>query len=402
MSQNFHPNRQDFNQYMVPVFAPAQFIPVRGEGSRLWDQAGKEYIDFAGGIAVNALGHAHPVAVKALVEQGQKLWHIGNGYTNEPVLNLAKQLVESTFADKVFFCNSGAEANEGAIKIARKFASQQGIQNPKIVVAEKSFHGRTLATLSATGNSKVQEGFYPLIEGFIRVPFGDLEALQEVALQHPDIVAILIEPIQGEGGINTAPQGFSYLEDVRALCNQHNWLMMLDEIQTGNGRTGKYFAYQHTNIVPDVLTTAKGLGNGFPIGAVMTQAKAVGILGPGSHGSTYGGTVLGSRVVYTVIDTIQKENAVENAAKVGTYIVEQLREQLSGLNVEVRGFGMMIGIELPKACAELVAIARDEYQLIINVTAGSVVRLLPPLNMTQEQADDLLSRLVPAIKQFLA
>ena len=234
------------------------------------------------------------------------------------------------------------------------------------------------------------------------MPFGDLEALQEVALQHPDIVAILIEPIQGEGGINTAPQGFSYLEDVRALCNQHNWLMMLDEIQTGNGRTGQYFAYQHTNIVPDVLTTAKGLGNGFPIGAVMTQAKAVGILGPGSHGSTYGGTVLGSRVVYTVIDTIQKENAVENAAKVGSYIVEQLREQLSGLNVEVRGFGMMIGVELPKACPEMVAIARDEYKLIVNVTAGSVVRLLPPLNMTQEQADDLLSRLVPAIKQFLA
>jgi len=258
-----------------------------------------------------------------------------------------------------------------------------------------------LATLSATGNKKVQDGFAPLVEGFIRVPFGDIEAIQEAALQHPDIVAILIEPIQGEGGINTAPQGFSYLEEVRHLCNQHNWLMMLDEIQTGNGRTGKYFAYQHTNIIPDVLTTAKGLGNGFPVGAVMTQGKAVGLLGPGSHGSTYGGTVLGSRVVYTVIDTIQKENAVENAAVVGNYIVDQLRAQLADKGVQVRGFGMMIGIQLPKDCAELVAIARDEYKLIINVTAGSVVRLLPPINMTQAQADILLERLVALITNYL-
>ena len=287
------------------------------------------------------------------------------------------------------------------LKIARKFGTQQGISLPKIIVAEQSFHGRTLATLSATGNKKVQDGFAPLVEGFIRVPFGDIEAIQEAALQHPDIVAILIEPIQGEGGINTAPQGFSYLEEVRQICNQHNWLMMLDEIQTGNGRTGKYFAYQHTNIIPDVLTTAKGLGNGFPVGAVMTQGKAVGLLGPGSHGSTYGGTVLGSRVVYTVIDTIQKENAVENAAVVGNYIVDQLRAQLSDKNVQVRGFGMMIGIQLPKDCAELVAIARDEYKLIINVTAGSVVRLLPPINMTQAQADILLERLVALITNYL-
>lgn len=375
---------------------------VRGRGSYLYTEDGTEYLDALTGIAVCGLGHSHPVIAEAIAEQAATLIHTSNLFEIPWQTAAAQKLTEVSGMQEVFFSNSGAEANEGAIKIARKYASQQGIQNPKIVVAEKSFHGRTLATLSATGNSKVQEGFFPLVEGFIRVPFGDLEALQEVALQHPDIVAILIEPIQGEGGINTAPQGFSYLEDVRALCNQHNWLMMLDEIQTGNGRTGQYFAYQHTNIVPDVLTTAKGLGNGFPIGAVMTQAKAVGILVLGSHGSTYGGTVLGSRVVYTVIDTIQKENAVENAAKVGSYIVEQLRGQLSGLNVEVRGFGMMIGVELPKACPEMVAIAREEYKLIVNVTAGSVVRLLPPLNMTQEQADDLLSRLVPAIKQFLA
>ena len=396
------PVQPDQPSHLMATYGRQAISFVRGRGSYLYTEDGTEYLDALTGIAVCGLGHSHPVIAEAIAEQAATLIHTSNLFEIPWQTAAAQKLAEVSGMQEVFFSNSGAEANEGAIKIARKYASQQGIQNPKIVVAEKSFHGRTLATLSATGNSKVQEGFFPLVEGFIRVPFGDLEALQEVALQHPDIVAILIEPIQGEGGINTAPQGFSYLEDVRALCNQHNWLMMLDEIQTGNGRTGQYFAYQHTNIVPDVLTTAKGLGNGFPIGAVMTQAKAVGILGPGSHGSTYGGTVLGSRVVYTVIDTIQKENAVENAAKVGSYIVEQLRGQLSGLNVEVRGFGMMIGVELPKACPEMVTIARDEYKLIVNVTAGSGVRLLPPLNMTQEQADDLLSRLVPAIKQFLA
>ena len=396
------PVQPDQPSHLMATYGRQAISFVRGRGSYLYTEDGTEYLDALTGIAVCGLGHSHPVIAEAIAEQAATLIHTSNLFEIPWQTAAAQKLAEVSGMQEVFFSNSGAEANEGAIKIARKYASQQGIQNPKIVVAEKSFHGRTLATLSATGNSKVQEGFFPLVEGFIRVPFGDLEALQEVALQHPDIVAILIEPIQGEGGINTAPQGFSYLEDVRALCNQHNWLMMLDEIQTGNGRTGQYFAYQHTNIVPDVLTTAKGLGNGFPIGAVMTQAKAVGILGPGSHGSTYGGTVLGSRVVYTVIDTIQKENAVENAAKVGSYMVEQLRGQLSGLNVEVRGFGMMIGVELPKACPEMVAIAREEYKLIVNVTAGSVVRLLPPLNMTQEQADDLLSRLVPAIKQFLA
>ena len=263
----------------------------------------------------------------------------------------------------------------------------QGISHKKIIVADHSFHGRTMATLSATGNKKVQEGFGPLVEGFIRVPFGDIEAIQEAAINHPDIVAIFVEPIQGEGGVNTAPQGFSYLEEIRQICNQHNWLMMLDEVQTGNGRTGQYFAYQHTNIVPDVLTTAKGLGNGFPIGAVMTQGRGVGVLTAGNHGSTYSGTALGSRVVYTVIDLIQKENLVENAAKMGAYIVEQLRQQLSDQEITVRGFGLMIGIELPKGCAELVNTARDEYHLIINVTAGSVIRLLPTLNINKEQAD---------------
>ncbi len=395
------PVQPDQPSHLMATYGRQAISFVRGRGAYLYTADGTEYLDALTGIAVCGLGHAHPVIAEAIAEQAATLVHTSNLFEIPWQTAAAQKLAEVSGMEEIFFSNSGAESNEGAIKIARKFGAQQGVSNPKIIVAEQSFHGRTLATLSATGNKKVQEGFAPLVEGFIRVPFGDVEAIQEAAINHPDIVAILIEPIQGEGGVNTAPQGFSYLEEVRALCNQHNWLMMLDEIQTGNGRTGKYFAYQHTNIVPDVMTTAKGLGNGFPVGAVMTQGKAVGILGAGSHGSTYGGTVLGSRVVYTVIDTLQNENAVENAAKVGAYIVEQLKVHLNDLNVQVRGFGMMIGIQLPKDCAEIVAIARDEYKLIVNVTAGSVVRLLPPLNMTQEQADDLLKRLVPAIQNFL-
>ncbi|MGR0304173.1 acetylornithine/succinylornithine family transaminase [Acinetobacter beijerinckii] len=395
------PVQPDQPSHLMATYGRQAISFVRGRGAYLYTADGTEYLDALTGIAVCGLGHAHPVIAEAIAEQAATLVHTSNLFEIPWQTAAAQKLAEVSGMEEIFFSNSGAESNEGAIKIARKFGSQQGINNPKIIVAEQSFHGRTLATLSATGNKKVQEGFAPLVDGFVRVPFGDIEAIQEAAINHPDIVAILIEPIQGEGGVNTAPQGFSYLEEVRALCNQHNWLMMLDEIQTGNGRTGKYFAYQHTNIIPDVMTTAKGLGNGFPVGAVMTQGKAVGILGAGSHGSTYGGTVLGSRVVYTVIDTLLQEKAVENAATVGKYIVDQLREQLAEYNVQVRGFGMMIGIQLPKECAELVAIARDEYQLIINVTAGSVVRLLPSLNMTHEQADELLKRLVAAIQNFL-
>jgi acetylornithine aminotransferase len=395
------PVQPDQPSHLMATYGRQAISFVRGRGAYLYTADGTEYLDALTGIAVCGLGHAHPVVAEAIAEQAATLVHTSNLFEIPWQTAAAQKLAQVSGMEEIFFSNSGAESNEGAIKIARKFGFQQGISNPKIIVAEQSFHGRTLATLSATGNKKVQEGFAPLVEGFIRVPFGDVEAIQEAAINNPDIVAILIEPIQGEGGVNTAPQGFSYLDEVRALCNQHNWLMMLDEIQTGNGRTGKYFAYQHTNIIPDVMTTAKGLGNGFPVGAVMTQGKAVGLLGAGSHGSTYGGTVLGSRVVYTVLDTLEKENAVENAEKIGAYIVDQLRAQLIDQNVQVRGFGMMIGIQLPKDCAELVAIARDEYKLIINVTAGSVVRLLPPLNMTQTQADELLQRLVPVIKNFL-
>lgn len=396
------PVQTDQPSHLMPVFGRQPISFVRGRGSYLYTEDGTEYLDALTGIAVCGLGHAHPAITEAIADQAATLIHTSNLFEVPWQTAAAQKLAQVAGMEEVFFSNSGAESNEGAIKIARKFGHMQGVANPKIIVADHSFHGRTLATLSATGNKKVQEGFAPLVEGFIRVPFGDVEAIEEAAIQYPDIVAILVEPIQGEGGVNTAPQGFSYLEDIRRICNQHNWLMMLDEVQTGNGRTGKFFAYQHTNIVPDVLTTAKGLGNGFPIGAVMTQGRGVGVLTAGNHGSTYSGSALGSRVVYTVIDTIQKENLVENAAKMGGYIVEQLRQQLADQNVTVRGFGLMIGIELAKPCAELVDIARDEYKMIINVTAGSVVRLLPTLNITQAQADQLIERLVSMIKKFLA
>ena len=396
------PVQTDQPSHLMPVFGRQPISFVRGQGAYLYTEDGTEYLDALTGIAVCGLGHAHPVLAEAIAEQATTLIHTSNLFEVPWQTAAAQKLAEVSGMEEIFFSNSGAESNEGAIKIARKFGHMQGIATPKIIVADHSFHGRTLATLSATGNKKVQEGFGPLVEGFIRVPFGDIEAIQEAAINHPDIVAVFVEPIQGEGGVNTAPQGFSYLEDIRRICNQHNWLMMLDEVQTGNGRTGKYFAYQHTNIVPDVLTTAKGLGNGFPIGAVMTQGRGVGVLTAGNHGSTYSGTALGSRVVYTIIDIMQKENIVANAAEKGAYIVEQLRNQLADHQVTVRGFGLMIGIELPKDCGELVDIARDEYKTIINVTAGNVVRLLPTLNITQEQADQLIESLVKMIKAYLA
>ena len=396
------PVQTDQPSHLMPVFGRQPISFVRGQGAYLYTEDGTEYLDALTGIAVCGLGHAHPVLAEAIAEQAATLIHTSNLFEVPWQTAAAQKLAEVSGMEEIFFSNSGAESNEGAIKIARKFGHMQGIATPKIIVADHSFHGRTLATLSATGNKKVQEGFGPLVEGFIRVPFGDIEAIQEAAINHPDIVAVFVEPIQGEGGVNTAPQGFSYLEEIRQLCNQHNWLMMLDEVQTGNGRTGKYFAYQHSNIVSDVLTTAKGLGNGFPIGAVMTQGRGVGVLTAGNHGSTYSGTALGSRIVYTILDIMQKENIVTNAAEKGAYIVEQLRSQLGDQNVTVRGFGLMIGIELPKACGELVDIARDEYKTIINVTAGNVVRLLPTLNITQEQADQLIERLVKMIEAYLA
>ena len=386
---------------LMPTYARQPIAFVRGLGSYLYTEDGTAYLDALTGIAVCGLGHSHPVVVQAIAEQAGILVHTSNLFEIPWQEAAGQALTQIAGMQQVFFSNSGAEANEAAIKLARISGHKKGFASPKIIVMEKSFHGRTLATLSATGNAKVQAGFAPLVEGFLRVPFGDVAAIEQLASQHDDIVAILVEPIQGEGGINTAPQGFSYLNQLRDLCDQHDWLLMLDEIQTGNGRTGQYFAYQHTSIVPDVLTTAKGLGNGFPVGACLVQGKAVNLFAAGNHGSTYGGTPLACRTVYTVIECLQREGAIENAATMGRYLVEQFQQKLSQHQVAVRGFGLMIGIELPLPCAELVARARDEKHLIINVTADNVVRLLPALNLTRADADEIINRLVTLIDDFI-
>lgn len=386
---------------LMPTYARQPIAFVRGQGSYLYTENGTAYLDALTGIAVCGLGHAHPVVAQAIAEQAATLVHTSNLFEVPWQEAAGKALTRVAGMDQVFFSNSGAEANEAAIKLARMSGNKKGFAVPKIIVMEKSFHGRTMATLSATGNSKVQAGFAPLVEGFLRVPFGDVAAIEALAQQHDDIVAILVEPIQGEGGINTAPQGFEYLNQLRSLCDQHDWLLMLDEIQTGNGRTGRYFAYQHTSIQPDVLTTAKGLGNGFPVGACMVRGKANSLFGPGNHGSTYGGTPLACRTVYTVIECLEKEGAIDNAARMGEYLVNRFNQELGSLGVKTRGFGLMLGIELPVACGELVARARDEKHLIINVTADKVVRLLPTLNISQADADEIVSRLVPLIYDFL-
>lgn len=400
VSTRFSPTQEQASSLM-PTYARQPIAFVRGEGSYLYTEDGTAYLDALTGIAVCGLGHAHPVVAKAIAEQAGILVHTSNLFEVPWQEKAGYVLTQVAGMQQVFFSNSGAEANEAAIKLARISGHKKGLTSPKIIVMEKSFHGRTLATLSATGNAKVQAGFAPLVEGFLRVPFGDVEAIETLAKQHTDIVAILVEPIQGEGGVNTAAQGFDYLNQLRALCDQHDWLLMLDEIQTGNGRTGKYFAFQHTSIVPDVLTTAKGLGNGFPVGACLVQGKAVNLFSAGNHGSTYGGTPLACRTVHTVIECLHQEGAIDNAAKMGTYLVDQFNAALNSHGVSVRGFGLMIGIELPVACGELVARARDEKHLIINVTADNVVRLLPALNLSQAEADEIITRLVPLIEQFL-
>jgi len=391
----------DQASFLMPTYARQPIAFVRGQGTYLYTQDGTAYLDALTGIAVCGLGHTHPAVTAAMIDQASILVHTSNLFQIPWQEEAGRLLCNVGGMERCFFANSGAEANEAAIKLARMSAYKKGITSPKIIVMEKSFHGRTLATLSATGNDKVQKGFYPLVEGFLRVPFGDVAAIEALAKAHDDIVAILVEPIQGEGGVNTAPQGFVYLEQLRALCDQHDWLLMLDEIQTGNGRTGKYFAYQHTAIKPDVLTTAKGLGNGFPVGACLVRDKAYDLFAAGNHGSTFGGTPLACRTVYAVIDSIQKEQAIENAEIMGAYLKDRLAEELAGLVTEVRGFGMILGIELPRACGELVARARDEQHMIINVTADNVIRLLPPLNLSQADANEIIKRLVVLVKDFL-
>jgi acetylornithine/N-succinyldiaminopimelate aminotransferase len=379
-------------------------LPVtfdKGDGVWLWDSDGKRYLDAISGIAVCGLGHAHPAVTEALCQQAGQLVHTSNIYGIAHQQALGEKLTALAGMERAFFSNSGAEANEAAIKIARLYGHQRGIDQPTIVVMEGSFHGRTLATLSATGNRKVQAGFEPLVRGFLRVPYNDLDAIASVAKNNHDVVAILVEPVQGEGGIQIPAT--DYLAGIRALCDDNNWLMMLDEIQTGMGRSGQWFSYQHSQARPDVMTVAKALGNGMPIGACLARGAAGEILQPGNHGSTFGGNPLACRVGLAVIDTLQQDNLVERAAALGASLLAGLREQLADCDgiSDIRGHGLLLAIELAQPCAELVTLALEQG-LLINVTAGNVVRLLPPLIMSDEQAAQLVSELSALIKAYLA
>ncbi|OXL24941.1 aspartate aminotransferase family protein [Psychrobacter sp. DAB_AL32B] len=386
--------------YLMPTYNRQPISFTRGSGSWLYTKDDTPYLDALTGIAVCGLGHCHPQVTDAIQQQAATLVHTSNLFGIDWQERAGEALCNAAQMDSVFFANSGAEANEAALKLARLYAHQQGFKRPKVIVMEQSFHGRTLLTLSATANPKAREGFYTLDEDFIRVPFGDIAAIEQAAHDHEDICAIFVEPIQGEGGLNTAANGFAYLEQLQAICDTHNWLFMLDEVQTGNGRTGKYFAYQHSNARPDVLTTAKGLGNGFPVGACMVRGRANGLFGAGSHGSTYGGTPLASRVVHSVYEVLANSDIMNNAVSEGQFIRESMVDAFGEHGVSSRGAGMMIGIVLPKDmdCSKLVDRARDEQKLIINVTGGHVIRLLPPLNISRDESSQVVERLVNLLK----
>ena len=377
-------------------------LPVtfsHGHGVYLYDTEGRRYLDGIAGIGVNALGHAHPTVTAAIRAQADKLVHTSNLYRIEAQEQLAAKLTAVAGMETCFFGNSGAEANEAAIKLARLYGHQSKIDKPAIVVLEGAFHGRTLATLSATGNRKIQAGFEPLVTGFIRAPRNDINALRQIAANNPGVVAILAEPIQGEGGVQ--PLAADYLQTMRDLCDEHGWLLMLDEVQTGNGRTGSYFAYQGLGITPDVVTTAKGLGNGVPIGACLARGLAARVLGAGQHGSTYGGNPLSCSAALAVLETITSQQLWDNATVMGQLITEHIRaDSLAAANIiELRGRGLMLGIELRRDCGELVQQALDQG-LLINVTAGNTIRLLPPLVITEPEALELAEGVAKLIRQM--
>ncbi len=385
----------------MPTYARLPVTFEKGAGAWLWDTDGRRYLDALSGIGVCGLGHAHPAVAAALAQQGGTLIHTSNLYHIPQQQRLADQLIRLSGMEQAFFTNSGAEACEAAIKVARRYGHNRGITTPTIVVTEGSFHGRTLATLSATGSRKVQAGFEPLVQGFVRAKFNDIEELREIAKNSSDTVAILIEPIQGEGGINIPDK--EYLSAVRELCDEYGWLMMLDEVQTGICRTGKWFAWQHSNIKPDVATLAKGLGNGFPIGACLVQGAAANVLQPGSHGSTFGGNPLACSVALAVLETMKKEQLAQHAAQQGRRICEKLKQAFAdeaGV-VEVRGRGLMIGIELDRPCGTLLADALAA-ELLISIQADKVIRLLPPLIISDEEADEIVTRLVTITTSFLS
>jgi|SRR6267142_1995469 len=379
-------------------------IPVaftHGDGVWVWDQSGKKYLDALAGIAVNTLGHGHPKLTRAIAEQSSRLIHASNLYQIAEQEKLAEKLARISGTDAVFFCNSGCEANEAAIKLARLHGHGRGLESPGIVVMDKAFHGRTLATLSATGNRKVQAGFEPLVPGFVRVPLNDIEAVRRVAAQDKSVIAVLVEPIQGEGGINLTTM--QYLRELRELCDRQGWFLMVDEVQCGLGRTGKWFVYQHAGIEPDVVLLAKGLASGVPIGACLARGAAAGVLKPGTHGSTFGGNPLACAAALATLEAIEDQGLMENASRVGAILLAGLRETLAGRPgvVEVRGHGLMIGVELERPCGDLVGRAMEKG-LLINVTMDNIIRLLPPLVMNEAEARQVLDILVPLVRGFLA
>ncbi len=379
-------------------------VPIalsHGQGLRVWDVNGKRYLDGLGGIAVNTLGHNHPKLVPALQDQLTKLIHTSNYYHIPLQEQLAAKLVALSGMTNAFFCNSGLEANEAAIKLARKFGHDKGITNPQIVVYDNAFHGRSLATLSATGNPKHQKGFEPLVEGFIRVPLNDIAALEKATAGNPNIVAVFFEAIQGEGGVN--PFRIEYMQQLRKLCDERGWLMMIDEVQCGMGRTGKWFAHQWAGIVPDVMPLAKGLGSGVPIGAVLAGPRAAAIFQPGNHGTTFGGNPLAMRAGVETIRIMEEDGLLENAARVGAHLRASLEKALSGVAgvKEIRGQGLMLGVELAKPCGDLVLRAAAAG-LLLSVTADTVVRLVPSLILTEAEADEIVAILVPLVTAFLA
>jgi len=389
-------------EHLMNTYMRLPVTLVKGEGVWLWDEQGEQYLDALSGVAVNGLGHAHPKLVKAISEQAAKLIHVSNYYHIKEQENLADKLAQISGMDKVFFCNSGCEANEASIKLARLYAHNKGVSNPEIIVMDKSFHGRTMATLSATGNRKVQAGFEPLVSGFVRVPYDDVEAVKQVASRKNNVVAVLVEPVQGEGGINIPKDASGYLESLREICDANDWLLMIDEVQTGIGRTGTWFAFQHTKIKPDVMSLAKGLGSGVPIGACLAAGKAADVLTYGKHGSTFGGNPLACAAGLATLNAIEEEGLRENAEKIGNLIRNGFIEAFKDTpEVKVvRNAGLMIGIELDKPCGDLIKLAL-EAKLLINVTAEKVIRLLPPLIMNAAEAQQLVDRLSVVVKAFL-
>jgi acetylornithine/N-succinyldiaminopimelate aminotransferase len=380
-------------------------LPVtftRGQGVWLWDTNGEQYLDALSGVAVNGLGHAHPKLTKTIAEQAAKLIHVSNYYHIAEQEALADKLAEVSGMDKIFFCNSGCEANEASIKLARLYGHNKGIENPEIIVMERSFHGRTMATLSATGNRKAQAGFEPLVSGFVRVPYDDLEAVKQIASRKNNVVAILVEPVQGEGGIHVPADMKAYFQGLRKLCDDNGWLLMLDEVQSGVARTGTWFAFQHTGITPDVMSLAKGLGSGVPIGACVAKGAAADVFVYGKHGSTFGGNPLATAAGLATLNAIREEKLRENAQAMGDLITAGFKAELANTKgiVNIRHAGLMIGIELDRPCAELVKTALAA-KLLINVTADSVIRLLPPLVINAEESQALVTRLSVLIKAFL-